>query len=291
MPKNSFAFCGSPDFASTILEGLIKKNWIPKFVVTETDKPVGRKKIITPTSVKRFALANNLSVFTPANKQELTDLFKANPVDLVIVVAYGKIIPASALELCPLGWINVHASLLPKYRGASPIQASILAGDTQTGITIMKMDEGLDTGPIIAFVSQLISSNATAETLSAELATLGADALPEIIDLYISGAITPKPQDNSLATTTTLISKQDGEVAFSMSASELDKRFRAYQPWPGIFTMEFGRRLLIKRAHLKDNDFVIESLGFEGKKAISGNEWIRANQELLTKLPSYVKFI
>lgn len=261
-------------------------------MVTETDKPVGRKKIITPTPVKVFATSKNLPVFTPNNKQELTELFKNNPVDLVVVAAYGKIIPKAALELGNLGWINVHASLLPKYRGASPIQGAILAGDHETGITIMKMDEGLDTGPILAYLAHSIAKDTTAVTLTKQLADLAADALPEILELYVSGAITPKPQDHSLATTTTLISKQHGEVNLkTMDPVELDRRFRAYYPWPGIFTMEFGKRLLIKKAHLEGNDFLIEDLGFEGKNSVAGKIWAQANQELLTELPDYVKFV
>lgn len=288
--NKKWVFCGSPQFAVSVLEGLLKTGAKPEFVITETDKPAGRGKSLKSTSVKDFALKHGLKVLTPKNKQELTQIFKDNTIDLSVVVAYGKIIPKEALDLCEFGWINVHASLLPKYRGASPVQAAILAGDTETGITFMKMDEGLDTGNVLAYVNLAMKKDVLLPQLFEELADLAAGALPEVLDLYLDGAIAPKPQDNSLATSAHLIKKSDGEIELLKdSPIELDRKFRAYYPWPGIFSLEFGERLIIKDAYLDEGVFVIKKLGFAGRSITDGKTWGLSHQDLLTRLPSNVK--
>ncbi len=290
LKNKKWVFCGSPKFAVSVLEGLLKSGAKPEFVITETDKPAGRGQALRVTAVKEFALKNNLRVLTPDNKQELVQIFKDNTIDLSIVVAYGKIIPQEALDLCEFGWINVHGSLLPKYRGASPVQATILAGDTETGITFMKMDAGLDTGDVLAYVDLPIKKDVRFVDLMDELANLATDTLPEVLELYLSGAITPKPQNHSLATVTGLIQKSDGEVNLLKDpATLLDRKFRAYYPWPGIFSLEFGERLVIKEAYLDEGVFVIKKLGFAGRNIADGKTWGLSHRDLLTKLPSYVK--
>lgn len=290
LKNKKWVFCGSPQFAVSVLEGLLESGVKPEFVITETDKPAGRGGFLKATAIKEFAAQKKLKVLTPANKQELVQIFKDNTIDLSIVVAYGKIIPKEALDLCEFGWINVHASLLPKYRGASPIQAAILAGDTESGITFMKMDEGLDTGDVLAYAQLAIKKDILLPDLFGELADLAASTLPEVLNLYLDGAIEPKPQDHSLATTSGLIKKSDGEVELLKdSPVDLDRKFRAYYPWPGIFSLEFGERLIIKDAYLDEGVFVIKKLGFAGRNIVDAKTWGLSHQDLLTRLPSNVR--
>ncbi len=223
-------FMGSPDYAVKILDSLNKEFDIVA-VYTQPDKPVGRKKILTPTPVKKYALENNLEVFTPTTLKD-EDLKKFNP-DFIVVAAYGLILPQDVLKTAPC--INLHASLLPKYRGASPIQSAILNGDKYTGVTSMLMDEGLDTGDILVWDYTEVG-NKTSVDLFDELANIASNQI--IYTLKNFEKIKPLKQSNLLATYSPKIKKEDGYVDFE-DALIMDRKYRAFQPWPGIFCDKF----------------------------------------------------
>ena len=223
-------FMGSPDYAVKILDSLNKEFDIVA-VYTQPDKPVGRKKILTPTPVKKYALENNLEVFTPTTLKD-EDLKKFNP-DFIVVTAYGLILPQNVLKTAPC--INLHASLLPKYRGASPIQSAILNGDKYTGVTSMLMDEGLDTGDILVWDYTEVG-NKTSVDLFDELANIASNQI--IYTLKNFEKIKPLKQSNLLATYSPKIKKEDGYVDFE-DALIMDRKYRAFQPWPGIFCDKF----------------------------------------------------
>jgi len=224
-------FMGSPDYATKILDSLYSHYEIVA-VYTQPDKPVGRKKVLTPTSVKEYAIKKNLKVYTPTNLKEDT-LIKSLKPDFIVVAAYGLILPKAILEVAPC--INLHASLLPKYRGASPIQSAILNGDKYTGVTSMLMDEGLDTGDILAWDYTEVN-NKTSIELFDELAEIAKKQIIDVIDNFKN--IKPLKQIDALASYSPKIKKTDGFVEFD-DALIIDRKFRAFKPWPGIYTNSF----------------------------------------------------
>lgn len=228
------AFLGTPDFAVPILEELISNGSKPAAVFCAPDKPVGRKQVLTPPPVKILAQEHNIPIYQPADKIELSHSLLAISPKLVITAAYGLILPKDVLEAPEYGCLNVHPSLLPKYRGPSPIQSAILNGDSATGVTIYKMDEQIDHGAIIAKSEwPLANSKITTPELSKELASLGADLLIKILPDWLAGHLAPTPQDDSQATFTKIITKEDGRIDWRKSANEIERQIRAYTPWPG----------------------------------------------------------
>lgn len=228
---------GTPSIASIILESLILKNYKIAAVVTQPDYQEKNKKESISSPVKKMALEKNIPVFQPL---KLDDDFKKwlqkiNP-DLIIVAAFGKIIPEKILKIPNFGSINIHASLLPKLRGASPIQNALANGLTETGITIMLMDKGIDTGDILAQKSLKIETSDDYLTLTSKLATVASALLIKTIPAWISKTITPQKQDDSSATMCQLIEKSDGKISWHESAEEIYNKFRAFRVWPGIFT-------------------------------------------------------
>ena len=230
-------FFGTPEFAVTILEKLIASPFAPSVVITAPEKPVGRKQKLTPSPVKILAEKYNISVLSPQTlDEEFVDKLKTKTYELFIVAAYGKIISKSILDIPKHGNINVHPSLLPKLRGASPIQNAILEGLDETGVTIMLMDEKMDHGPIITNTRYKIQdTKITAENLSQELASMGANLLIETLPRYLAGDITPKEQNHKEATYTKLIKKDDGHINWEEGALQIERLIRAYTPWPGAY--------------------------------------------------------
>jgi methionyl-tRNA formyltransferase len=224
-------FMGSPDYAVKILDELNKKFEIAA-VYTQPDKPVGRKKVLTPTPVKKYALENGLKVFTPTTLKDDEIIEKLNS-DFIVVAAYGLLLPEKILNVAPC--INLHASLLPKYRGASPIQSAILNGDEYTGVTAMLMDVGLDTGDILSWDYTEVG-NKTSIDLFNELAEIAAEQAPYVIDNF--NKIKPLRQTDALASYSPKIKKSDGYVTFE-EALIIDRKYRAFKPWPGIFCDAF----------------------------------------------------
>lgn len=232
-------FMGTPELAATSLTALLRESQFQIIaVVTQPDRPKGRDLKLHPSPVKELALQAKLSVLQPPkarDEQFIVELRALQP-DLIAVAAFGQILPKALLDLPRLGCLNVHTSLLPKYRGASPIQSAILKGDTETGVTIMKMDVGLDTGDILTQRVTPIRAEDNAATLHDRLAQLGAKLLVETILGYAAGQIQPRPQQHELATHVAKIKKEDGRIDWSKPAREIWNRIRAFTPWPGAFT-------------------------------------------------------
>jgi methionyl-tRNA formyltransferase len=229
-------FMGSPDFAVPSLEALVKEYHLVG-VVTQPDRPAGRGRNLVPPAVRDAALRLGLPIMQP-EKLRLSEAMlqlQAWAPDLIVVAAFGQILRPDVLDLPRYGCINVHGSLLPRGRGAAPIQASILAGDQETGITIMKMDPGVDTGPILSQRILPIAPDETSGTLFTKMAPLGAELLLETLPRYLSGELVPQPQPGLGATYAPMLKKEDGLLDFAQSAIALERRVRAMSPWPGAF--------------------------------------------------------
>jgi methionyl-tRNA formyltransferase len=265
-------FFGSPIEAADSLESLIKAGHTVAAVYSRPDRKSGRGRKKSPTPVKTFAVENDLPVFTPAglrnNEEERARLseFKA---DAFVVVAYGRILPPEILQIPPMGVVNVHPSLLPLYRGPSPVVTAILEGKSETGVTVMLLDEGMDTGPILAqsLPVQLSGVEKGAE-LQRALFKEGAAMLPDVLQGLQDGSITPTAQNDSKATITRLLERSDGEIDWSNTAEQIDRTIRAYDPWPGTFTTWNGKGLKILEALLSDASSRGEGLVFESEGRI-----------------------
>lgn len=244
-------FCGTPQFAVPGLERLVAAGHDVQLVVTQPDRPQGRGMELTAPPVKQTALRLGLPVTQP-EKIKKNDEFRARLTaiqpDAIIVVGYGRIIPDWMLQLPSHGNINVHASLLPRYRGAAPIQWAIANGETVTGVTTMRIDEGLDTGDILLKREMEINAGDTAITLAPRLAELGANLLVETLEELQLGTVKPVPQDDLQATLAPILRKEDGLVNFSREAVEIHNRLRGFQPWPGAYTQFRGKNLKIVAA-------------------------------------------
>jgi methionyl-tRNA formyltransferase len=259
-------FMGTPEFAVPSLAALAERapaGLELAGVVTRVDKPAGRGRQLAHPPVKQFALAHGIAVYQPGSLRKpeaLAQLRELAP-ELIVVAAFGQILPPEVLRLPAQSCLNVHASLLPRWRGASPINAAILAGDAETGVTIMRMDEGLDTGPILAERAIPIGPRETAGELSDRLAVLGAALLIETLPGWLAGSITPRPQDETRATMTALLRKEQGRLDWTHPAALLDRAVRAYTPWPGAYTTWNGQQVKILRARPLDED----GSGIEGR--------------------------
>jgi methionyl-tRNA formyltransferase len=246
MPAKKYKtiFMGTPEFALLGLRAILNSDVFEIVgVFTQPDKPIGRKQISTPPPIKTLALENNLSVFQPQKIRTEAEVIRNLQPDLIVVIAYGQIIPQEILDIPTFGCINVHASLLPKYRGAACLNAPILNGDTKTGITIMKMDAGLDTGPILRQAKIKLSGRENLSDVHDTLSTLGASILPETLKDFIDGKIKPCQQDDSQASYIKMIKKEDGRIDWNKPATETERMIRAYNPWPGTYA-EIDNRLI-----------------------------------------------
>ena len=273
-----YIFFGTPEFAAIILEKLIKAGLMPEAVICNPDKPIGRKQIITSPPVKILAEKHNLAVYQPKDKTELLKIIKNLQPDLAIVTAFGMIFPKEVLNVARCGFINVHPSLLPKYRGASPIQTAILNGDKETGVSLFLVDEEIDKGPILVSSRLPLRISDNYEILMRKLADLGAHLLIETLPKYINAEITPLSQDESQATYTKRFSTQDGYIEPSdlekaeheggRIALEIDRKIRALNPEPGAWTVLNGKRTKILEAKIIDEKLKITKIQVEGKKPV-----------------------
>jgi methionyl-tRNA formyltransferase len=243
-------FLGTPSFAVPSLEALLGDGHEILAVFTQPDRPKGRSQSLAESAVKQAAGARGLTVSQPERirRPENVEQLREYRPDLMVVVGYGQIIPQSIIDIPPHGILNVHASLLPKYRGAAPIQWAIANGETETGVTIMRIDAGLDTGDMLRKVVAPISPVETAPELSERLATLGADALIATIRDVESGLAKPEKQDGAEATLAPILKKEDGFADWRLPAATLYNRWRGFQPWPGLHTLLRGQSLQIWRA-------------------------------------------
>jgi methionyl-tRNA formyltransferase len=243
-------FLGSGEFAIPCLEALLEAGHEIGAVVTQPDRRKGRGKAVAPPPVKPVAEARHLPVVQPRRVREpdTEEALRRLAPELQVVVAFGQILPRSVIDIAPLGTVNVHASLLPKLRGAAPIQWAIANGDQETGVSTMLIDEGLDTGPVLLQRATIIGPDETAADLEPRLARLGAELLVETVRGLDEGTLPPRPQDHDEATLAPLLKKEDGHLDWSRPAEELHCRVRGFHPWPGTFTSLEGRRLKVLRA-------------------------------------------
>jgi methionyl-tRNA formyltransferase len=295
--NNKILFMGSSDYSLIILKKLISKFPV-SLIVTQPDKPTGRGKRIEPALIKVQAEDLNIPVIQPKkiSEEQFLNAINTHSIDLIIVAAFGKILPKWLLEYPKYGCLNVHASLLPRWRGASPIQAAILNGDQQTGATIIKMDEGIDTGPILSKRRIHIDISETSKTLEVKIAHTGSELLLDTLPDYLEGKIQPQSQSNSGATYAGLIKKEDGYLDLNQPAETLEKKIRAFNPWPICF-LEWNSTLVrIYRAEVSSkkllnkfqrgiyknfpsvgtstNDLILQEIQPSGKNKIDGKAFL-----------------
>jgi methionyl-tRNA formyltransferase len=255
-------FFWTPELARQVLSDLLDTPSIEVvFVVTNPDKPVWRSATLTPTPVKELALTHAIPVFTPTkirDNAEFLDMLRVFACDYFVVVAYGKILPKALLDISKKKCINIHGSILPKYRGASPIQSALLEGETETGVTIMEMSEGMDEWDILKIHSFPLDPDETAGTLFDKFGDISWKVLIQTLQELEHGGITPLPQDHSRATYCKKIEKEHGRIDWSSSAKEIYQKWQAYTPWPGVFTEFEGKRLLLEKVLFYSPDEKLE---------------------------------
>lgn len=306
-------FMGTPEFAVTPLERLVLDDYQVAAVYTQPDSAAGRGRHLAASPVKRVALELSLPVVQPERLKDasvLERLTSFHP-DVIVVAAFGQILPAPVLALPPKGCVNIHPSLLPKFRGASPVSAAILAGDDFAGVSIMLMDAGLDTGPVLAQAQIAISRQDTTGSLTAKLSLVSAQMLLEVLPRWVNGELTPRPQEEGEATYTEMLSREDSEIDWRLPATAIWRQVRAFQPWPGCYTLWRGKQLKIIEAvplpternaqegqvvAVKNGGFGVATgegmLGIlkvqlEGKRAMSAAEFLRGQPQLIgAVLPS-----
>ena len=255
-PPFHLVFCGTPAFAVPTLERLVKAGFRVDLVVTRPDKPKGRGMEMAASSVKQSATAMGLPVAQPTaikNNAEFRAQLEALKPEAIVVVGYGRIIPQWMIDLPPLGNINLHSSLLPKYRGAAPVQWALASGETVTGVTTMRIDGGLDTGDILLQQDINVAPEDTAVTLSPKLAAIGAELMMQTLLGIRNKSIRPQPQDHSKASLAPILQKEDGRIDFHSSAKEILDRLRGFQPWPGAYTTFRGKQLVICNARIAEH--------------------------------------
>ena len=278
-------FMGTPDFAVPSLATLADSSHDLVGVITQPDRPAGRGRRLVSSPVKRFAVERGLTVLQPSTlraTESVAAIFDMAP-DVVVVAAYGLILPRAVLDIPTQGSLNVHGSLLPRYRGAAPITAAILAGEETTGVTIMLMDAGMDTGPMLSQSACPIGADDTAGDLTARLAISGASLLMATLPRWLAGEIEPQPQDSALATYAPMVRKQDGHIDWTRSARWIARQVRAYQPWPGATTRWDGRSLKILEAQsvhipVGDEDPGRAVSWREGVAVVTGEGLLRLSQ-------------
>lgn len=254
------AFLGTPDLAVIVLRELVSRGIVPDLVVTAPDRPAGRGKKLTPPPLKQAAKELGIPCEQPETPSGLDAILRERNIGLGLVAAYGRILPARTLEIPRYGFLNVHPSLLPRHRGASPIQETILQGDATAGTTIMLMDEKMDHGPILSSeevaIGQMEFSHGKGKPAAPELqkllAELGGRLLAEAVPQWIQGAIAPRPQDHGSATFTKQLTREDGHISWDEPASLLERKMRAYDPWPGIFTFLPDKKGTLRRIKILD---------------------------------------
>lgn len=282
MEKLKFIFFGTPLLASQTLNILVENGYIPSIIITAPDRPAGRGLHLTPSPVSIWAQKNNIPCLKPEKiTTEFIEDLNSSDYDLSIVVAYGKILPEVLIKNPKLGTINVHYSLLPKYRGASPLEATLLNGDETTGVSIQQMAFKLDSGPILASEKINIDINETKEELKIKLTKLGGNLLCKIIPKIIENKIVPENQNELQATYCTKINKENGEINPSGDPALNWNKYRAFYGWPGVyfFTTKHNKKIRIKitKAKYENGVFIIEKVIPEGKKEINYNDFLKQN--------------
>lgn len=309
MTSLSLVFAGTPEFGLPCLEALKHSSHDIKAVYTQPDRPAGRGRKLQASAVKEWALTHQIPIYQPLNFKNPEDVaaLAALKPDVLIVIAYGLILPKSVLEIPRLGCVNVHASLLPRWRGASPIQQAILHGDTQSGVTLMQMDVGMDTGAMLLKVPCAITPLDTAGSLHDKLSNLSASPLLTVLDALAANTIAPETQDDNLVTYAGKILKEDARINWQQTALEIDQQIRAFNPWPIAHTVLKEDVLRIHQAQPTATDctetpgtvlhcdkkgilvatghkaILLEKIQFPGGKAITVADWLNASKNALPK--------
>jgi methionyl-tRNA formyltransferase len=273
-PSLNLVFCGTPRFAVPTLEKLLAAGFVVSLVVTRPDRPRGRGLELAPSPVKARAIELGLPIAQPEkikNNPEFQSHLSSLHPDAIIVVGYGRMIPQWMLDLPRYGNINLHASLLPKYRGAAPIQWAIAHGESVTGVTTMRIDSGLDTGDILLQKEVSIATGDNAETLSPRLADVGAELMIETLRGLQSGDVQPRPQDDAKAIPAPILKKEDGRIDFHRTAKEICNRLRGFQPWPGAFTTFRNKNLQVLAARPMTSQLAPGELVVQGNCVLAGS--------------------
>jgi methionyl-tRNA formyltransferase len=307
-PETRILFMGTPDYAVPSLTALAGRYTIVG-VITQPDRPAGRGRRIRFSPVKTVALECDLPIFQPKSlrTQQALDRISSWAPDVIVTAAIGHILTADVLAIPTRGTINVHASLLPRWRGGAPIQAALLAGDKETGVTIMCTDKGMDTGPILSQRAIAVEPRETAATLHGKLAQLGAELLMEILPRWLSGDLIPQPQPASGVTRAPLVRKEDGLINWQKTARYIDRHVRAYTPWPGAYTFWGGKRIIVTEARplpdistdarpmwgtvilhdqcpavvTGDGLLRLDGIQIAGKRATSGSDFVRGRPDFI----------
>lgn len=272
-------YLATPQFGAVVLEKLIKAGQKPFLVVTEPDKPVGRQQTVAPSPVKILAEQYQIPVAQPEKIKLWQKEIESLKPDLGIIAAYGQILPKEILEAPQYGFINVHPSLLPKYRGPSPIQSAILSGEEKTGVTIMRVAEKLDAGPILLQKELAIEENETFASLHDRLAALGADLLLEAVPKLAAGKLPPVVQEETEATFTKMLGKEDGLIDPEEPAENIARKVRALNPEPGAYIIYKSKRLKILEAQAKNGRLTIKKVQLEGKKPMAFEDFLKGHQD------------
>ena len=300
-------FMGTPKFGAIILEKLVKEGYKPDLVITETDKAEGRKQVIIPSPVKTTAQNLNIPIFQPEKNEDLKSKIESLKPDLVIVAAYGRILSKEILEIPKYKSLNIHPSILPKYRGASPIQHTTLNDEKESGVTVILMDEKMDHGKIVSKINCPVPEKTTYEQLSLQLAELGGEIIVDTIPKWVNNEIEPEAQNEAEASYTKILEKEDGKINWKAEATQIERKVRALNPWPGTWTTWGNVRLKILKARIFkfsvekkypigqvlvvpqndaavqcDEDFlVLEELQLEGKKPLKSEEFLRGYESFM----------
>ena len=278
-------FIGSDDFSLIHLKTLVEAGLNVVAVVTETDKRSGRGNELKESLIKTYCKEVGIAVFQPEDSAELTEIVKKINPSLLVLASYGRILPEELLEIPTYGSINVHPSLLPKYRGATPIQTAILNGDKETGVTIMEMVKEVDAGKIILQKNTPINDGETSSKLRARLAKLGSKMLLEAVPLYLSGQAKLIEQDSSQKSLTKRFLKTDGEINWTEPTEKIVRKINAFEPWPGTYTFLAGKRLKIIEAELREDKILPTTVQLEGKNPTNWKDFVKGYQNQLTQEP------
>ena len=306
-------FMGTPEFSLPVLEGLERLGLDVSAVYTRPDKPRGRGLEMEAPPAKRWARKHGLRVMQPSSLRTADaqrELAALQP-EVIVVAAYGQILPKEVLRIPDKGVVNVHPSLLPLYRGTSPVVTALLEGAEVTGVTLMLMDEGMDTGPVLARCEEPVRPEDTAETLTRRLFLLGAELMAETLPRWLAGEVVPQPQDEARATLTRLVRRKDGEADWTLPAYQLERRVRAYTPWPGLYTRWKGRTLKVLQASVVPGEgeaglvvplqqleaacgvvtgqgvLGLKTVLLEGRRPLASGEFVRGYRDFMgSRLPS-----
>ena len=280
IPYSKFVFFGTPIFARLVLEELVAANMLPVAVVCNPDRPAGRHRVITPPDIKKYILEKSLSIeiLQPEDPSQITEHLSQMAPDFFVVAAYGKVLKKNILDIPRLGTIGIHSSLLPKYRGTSPIHGAIMAGETETGATLFVMDDKMDHGPILVEHKVPIMQNDTHETLFPKIWSGGGKMLAKILPDFLDGKIKPIVQDETKATYTKKFTSADGfiepqDLEEALNGDEkkaiaADRKIRAFSVEPGVWTLKDGKRMKLLEAELKDGKLILKTIQNEGQKPI-----------------------